>query len=245
MAKGNHRGAFASDERFLARVATQSATATTNRQKLPAKTLTQPAVQIEASLAGLPAVKTQPSDGKTKKSQSSATKRAMKVMENNKESRFDRMIVDPEAGVLTVILSGAALLSLNFMNRMHNVKATGLKNTWLKRIEALRYENQALFTLWVSSARFPLLVDEVYVTAEGNCLDSESVGAGCKPIIDAFVKNGFLPDDNNCFIAQPLPYTFKGKNSGLVISFRPSPKPWGLVSDEIIDLARSLPSVTN
>ncbi|MEF0314249.1 hypothetical protein PX116_22425, partial [Pseudomonas aeruginosa] len=82
---------------------------------------------------------------------------------------------------------------------------------------------------------------EVYATGEGQCLDVESVVAACKPVIDALVRTRFLPDDSSQYIAQPIAYTYRQRNNGLVLVLRPAPKPWGLVSDTTIELAQAIP----
>lgn len=221
MTSGNHRAAFANDPRFMARVAAQlGEPKQVSRQKLPGKTVEEPSATPKKS---------------------AATRRAEKVAEINKESRFDSLHFDPDSGVLTAVLSGAALLGLNPMLRMHDAKASKLKATWRKRIEALRYENPQVYDSWRKAARFPLIVEEVYITAESSCLDSEAVCAGCKPIIDAFVREGFLPDDDLTHIAHPIPYTRRGRNPGIVICFRPSPTPWGLVNSATIEAAEKIP----
>ena len=89
-----------------------------------------------------------------------------------------------------------------------------------------------------------MVVEEVYATGENNCLDVESVTAACKPIIDALVRMRFIPDDSPVYIAQPIAYTFRQKNNGLVLVLRPAPKPWGEISDSTIDRARLIPPIT-
>ncbi len=220
MSKGNHRAAFANDPRFMARIAAQAGEATPlNRQKLAPAKVEEPAT----------------------KQKSASTKRAEKVAEQNKESRFDSLHYSPEDGVLTAVLAGAAILGLNPMLRMHDAKASKLKQTWRKRIEALMYENRPTYDAWRESARFPLIVEQVYITAESACLDTEAVCAGCKPIVDAFVRAGFLPDDDTKHIAHPIPYTRRGANSGIVICFRPAPAPWGLVNSATMAVADKIP----
>lgn len=173
---------------------------------------------------------------------SAATQRAKRVAVNNQDSRKDTVSYDSNSNTLTIVLPGAQLLSENTSLRMHNAKATQLKTTWLKRIEALMLLNIEVYDQWkINQVRaFPLIVEEVYATAENNCLDVESVCAACKPIIDALVRTRFIPDDKREYIAQPVAYTFRQPNNGLVLVLRPAPKPWGLISDSTMTLARQL-----
>jgi hypothetical protein len=178
----------------------------------------------------------------TKKEPSAAAKRAKKVALANQDSRMDTLHYDSTNNTLTIVLVGAELLSLNTTLRLHNAKQTQLKATWLKRIEALMLTNMFTYDLWKQNQgrAFPLVVEEVYATGESNCLDVESVTAACKPIIDALVRVRFLPDDKPEFIAQPIAYTFRQHNNGLVLVFRPAPKPWGEISDSTMERARSI-----
>lgn len=144
---------------------------------------------------------------------------------------------------MTVVLAGGVLLSLNVSLRVFDAKATRLKNTWKKRIEALRYENQDVFDQWRSTARYPVIVEEVYITAERTCLDSESVCAACKPIIDAFVAVGFIPNDDPQHILHPIPLTRRGANAGIVLRFFPAPAEYGLISTEAMQAALDIPPV--
>lgn len=220
MRKANHRSAFASDPKFMERIA--------NQLKLDSG---QPPHQPEATA--------QPSAPEKKPSK--ATLRLKKVQHANMDGRLDSMAFDAASGVLTVCFPGAKLVSLNIMLRVHDAKATSLKTTWFKRVECLRYLQKDVFEEWGRSARFPLVVEEVYITGEANLLDNESVAAACKPVIDAFVYNGFLPDDSPAYVAHPLPYTSRGTAPGLVICFRPTVRAWGLIEDSTIQVATSLP----
>ncbi|HHH9441235.1 TPA: hypothetical protein ACP32N_003172 [Pseudomonas aeruginosa] len=220
MRKSNHRAAFAQDPRFQERIARQL-------QAGPGT----PAPQSEKAVD-------EPSLSKRKPSK--ATERLTRVQHANQDGRKDSIKLDTLNRVLTVTFPGAKLLSLNNMLRVHDAKATALKATWFKRIEALMYMNQALYAAWRQAMVFPLLVEEIYITGESRLLDHESVSAACKPVIDAFVANGFLPDDDPKHIAQPLPYTERGETSGLIICFRPTDRPWGLISDNTIRAARSM-----
>lgn len=181
----------------------------------------------------------------TKKEPSAATKRANRVALNNQDSRLDSLHYDADGNILTIVLAGAELLSHNTSLRMHNAKQTQLKNTWLKRIEALMLTNLATYDQWkLNQGRaFPLLVEEVYATGEGCCLDTESVAAACKPIIDALVRTRFIPDDRAEFIAQPIAYTYRQRANGLVLVLRPAPKPWGLISDTTMAVAQGIPTL--
>jgi hypothetical protein len=132
------------------------------------------------------------------------------------------------------------LLSLNIMLRMHDAKGTGLKRTWQKRVEALMLENRQVFEQWRLSATYPIVIEEVYITGESCLLDNEAVCAACKPIIDAFVSYGFIPDDSPKYVAHPIPFTERGRFPGLLIRFRPSPRAWGLIDDKTILHARAM-----
>lgn len=205
MRKANHRSAYAADAAFMKRLeAQQSRRETINPNG-------------QAGAAPAPPQR------------SKANERVQKVKQRNMESRFDSVVFDERTGSLTVTFTGATLLGLNMMLRMHDAQATGLKATWKKRVEALTYENKDLQNLWLKAASFPLIVEEVYVTAERITLDSESVCAACKPIIDSFVRCGWIPDDNTRYLAHPIPYTFRGANPGVVITFRPAPELFGLI----------------
>ncbi|MBM5458935.1 hypothetical protein H8F21_15315 [Pseudomonas sp. P66] len=220
MAKKSHRSAYNNDPKFLERLARQGITFDEGRAASP------------ATVQGLSAQVEHP------RKESQATKRMRKVQEANMDGRSDRLVYDQASNSLTAFLPGALLLSLNVMLRMHDAKSTSLKSTWLKRIEALRLEGRGTFSDWIANASFPVLVEEVYITPESNLLDHEAVAAACKPILDAFVVNGFLPDDNGRYIAQPLAYTERGADSGLLIRFLPTQKPWGLIDDTTMELAR-------
>jgi hypothetical protein len=215
----NHRNAFGNDPRFLERLAKQG-----------------------ISLGGEPETASTPTESVTPKAPSNATKRLQKVQEANKESRQDCLLFDPVSKSLCALFPGAMLLSLNIMLRLHDAQGTGLKKTWQKRIEALMYEHKAAYDQWREAAAYPLVIEEIYITAESSLLDHESVSAGCKPIIDAFVMNGFLPDDSPAYVAHPIPYTERGSSAGLLIRFRPSPRAWGLIQDETIMHARTMVS---
>jgi len=173
---------------------------------------------------------------------SAATKRAQRVALNNQDSRRDSLSYDEVENTLTIVLAGAELLSHNVSLRMHNAKTTQLKSTWLKRMEALMVMNLTVYDSWKKNLHraFPLLVEEVYATGEAHCLDVESVYAGCKPIIDALVRTKFIPDDKVEFIAQPIAYTYRQLNKGLVLVLRPAPKPWGLIDDRTMQIAKSI-----
>ncbi|MGE8065149.1 hypothetical protein [Pseudomonas sp. NPDC089569] len=217
--RNNHRNAFGNDPRFLERLAKQGIT-----------------------LGGEPEVSATATEKAPLKAPSNSTKRLQKVQEANKESRLDSLVYNPETNSLSALFPVAMLLSLNIMLRLHDAQGTGLKRTWQKRIEALMYEHKATFDQWRAAATFPLVIEEIYITAESSLLDQEAVSAGCKPIIDAFVKNGFLPDDSPEYVAHPIPYTERGPSAGLLIRFRPSPRPWGLIQDETISHARTMVS---
>lgn len=223
-AKHNHRAAFGNDPRFLERLAKQGISI--ESEPKAAQTREKPTGVLAETL---PAKKV-----------SSASKRLSKVKEANKQGRGDRLIYDAESNSLAAVFPGAMLLGLNMMLRMHDAESTGLKKTWMKRIEALMYEGKRSFDQWRAAAVYPVIIDEVYLTAESGLLDSESVCASCKPIIDAFVRNGFLPDDSPTYVSHPIPYTEKAAFSGLIIRFRPSPRPWGMIADETIQLARAI-----
>lgn len=183
--------------------------------------------------------------GRGAKQPSAATVRAKKVALNNQDSRLDRLHYDEARNTLTLVFPGAELLNQNVALRMHNAKTSMLKTTWIKRLEALMILNMPAYDLWkVNQQRsYPFIVEEVYATGEGQCLDVESVVAACKPVIDALVRTRFLPDDNSQYIAQPIAYTFRQRNKGLVLVLRPAPKPWGLVSDCTIELVQAIPTL--
>lgn len=223
------RWPIASDPKLLARIAEQERKRKTGAQGESPTSLLPPKQGV-----GLP-------EERGKKSSSDATKRAKKVALNNQDSRLDSMHYDEAANSLTIVLVGAELLSHNLSLRMHNAKTTQLKATWLKRIEALMLTNMKIYDLWKQRATYPLVVEEVYATGENVCLDTESVTAACKPIIDALVRVRFIPDDKPEFIAQPIAYTYRQINKGLVLVLRPAPKPWGEISDATMDCARVMP----
>ena len=178
-----------------------------------------------------------------KKPPSKAVARATKVATNNQDSRRDSMSFCPQSASLTIVLAGAQLLSHNTSLRMHDAKTSKLKATWFKRIEALMLTNLEIYDRWKTSARFPLIVEEVYATPEANCLDVEAVTAGCKPIIDALVRTRFIPDDSVEFIAQPIVYTFRQRPHGLILRLKPAPKPWGAISDVAMEAAKAIPAL--
>jgi len=226
------RWAIASDPKLLARIAAQEQTKSAVREN-------KRAFSAHAAPAGEhrePASARQPS---------AATQRAKRVAVNNQDSRKDAIQYDPVSNTLTITLAGAQLLGENISLRMHNAKATQLKKTWLKRIEALMLLNIGVYDRWKANQEraFPLIVEEVYATSERHCLDVESVCAACKPIIDALVRTRFIPDDKSEYIAQPIAYTFRQPNNGLVLVFRPAPKPWGAIQDSTIELARLIPTL--
>lgn len=217
--KTNHRSAFASDPKFLERLAKQGLTPNT-------QTAATPRSEINA----------QPS-GRT--GESKATTRMRKVRDANMDGRNDRLEFDTLTKSLCAFFPGALLLGLNVMLRVHDAKSTSLKATWVKRIEAMKLEGMPVFKEWLARAEYPVIVEEIYITPEVRLLDHESVAAACKPILDAFVVNGFLPDDNGHFIAHPLAFTERGQNPGLLIRFKPTPKPWGLIDDDTMLRART------
>lgn len=222
--KSNHRTAFATDPKFLARLAKQGVS-----------------VEGTASSVGggsMSPTTTSSEPAKPARKESQATSRMRKVRDANMDGRRDRLAYDAVTNSLTAFFPGAMLLSLNVMLRLHNAKGTSLKTTWLKRVEALRLESNAEFHAWMANAQYPVVVEEIYITPESNLLDHESVEAACKPIIDAFVVNGFLPDDNGRFIAHPMAFTERGEASGVFIRFKPTTKPWGLIDDRSVDQAR-------
>lgn len=175
-------------------------------------------------------------DGKP--ARSGAKARLEKVRTNNMDGRNDGLELDSSNGVMTATFPGALLLSLNVMLRTHDAQKTALKHTWRKRVEALRLENPHTFREWLGLVRYPLIIEQVYITPETSLLDVEAVSAGCKPVIDAFVIAGFLADDSKQYVAQPLAYTERGAGGGLVLRFKPSPSPWGLIEDATMTLAR-------
>lgn len=182
-------------------------------------------------------------DPAERKNPSQAVRRASKVAENNQDSRRDTMVYSADTNTLSIVLPGAQLLGLNVSLRMHDARSTKLKTTWLKRIEALMLTNIRTYDEWKKRAVFPLVVEEVYATGESACLDVESVTAACKPIIDALVRMRFIPDDSRDYICQPIGYTYRQRPHGLVITLKPSPKPWGLISDATMEIARRIPAL--
>ncbi|MPQ69270.1 hypothetical protein [Pseudomonas sp. MWU12-2323] len=224
------RWAVASDPKLLARIAEQDRLK--GAQSAPPHTSALTKLGLDAS------------PGAGKKEPSYATRRAQKVALNNQDSRLDSLHYDEACNTLTIVLVGAELLSHNTSLRMHSAKTTKLKTTWLKRIEALMLTNLTVYDRWKENQKgaFPLVVEEVYATGENNCLDVESVTAACKPIIDALVRTRFIPDDSPDYIAQPISYTFRQPNNGLVLVLRPAPKPWGEISDSTMDRARLIPA---
>ncbi len=227
------RWAIAGDPKLLARIAMQEQ----GRGLREHKDAERPEAKGSAELGGA-----------VKSADSAAVKRARKVAINNQDSRLDSMHYDESSKSLTIVLTGAMLLSFNVSLRMHDAKSTQIKKTWLKRIEALKLTNKATFDRWRAGVTYPLLVEEVYATREISCLDIEAVVAACKPIIDSLVKLQFIPDDSREYIAQPLGYTYRQAHNGLVLTLRPSPKPWGLISESTMNVAKglcSIPSVLN
>ena len=201
------RWGIASDPKLLARIAEQEM----RKGRGGAQTAQAPKPMFggEGEAAARPA----------KKEPSAATRRVQKVALNNQDSRRDSLHFDEGTGTLTIVLAGAELLSLNTALRLHHAKQAQLKETWFKRIQSLMLLNIGVYDLWKGRAlAYPLLVEEVYATCAARCLDTESVAAACKPIIDALVRTHFIPDDSLEYIAQPIPYTFRQKEaSGLVL----------------------------
>lgn len=213
-----HRAAFAADPKFLARIgqAQQNATAA-----------------IGCTTAA--SVKRQPS---------AASKRLEAVAARNKDGRLDFVIYDPHRGAISFVFPGAVLLGHNVMLRTHNAKAKGLKDTWNERVRAVCLENRDAIKQWQDEVTFPLIAEEVYVTGESSMLDTEAVCASCKPVIDALVKFGsVIPDDSRKYLSQPIAYTERGHSPTLVISFKPSPRPWGFIDDETVSIARDAISI--
>ena len=227
------RWGIASDPKLLARIAEQEMRK--GRGGAQTAQAPKPMFGSEGEAAARPA----------KKEPSAATKRVQKVALNNQDSRRDSLHFDEGTGTLTIVLAGAELLSLNTALRLHHAKQAQLKETWFKRIQALMLLNIGVYDLWKGRAlAYPLLVEEVYATCAARCLDTESVAAACKPIIDALVRTHFIPDDSLEYIAQPIPYTFRQKEaSGLVLVLRPAPQPWGLISESTMEVARSIPAL--
>lgn len=226
--KSNHRSAFAADPKFLARLA---------QQGVSLNAAPSPATPVAPG--ALPAVTHAEVANERAPKEGRAKVRLRKVKETNMESRFDRLVFDPHTRSLTAFFPKALLLALNVMLRVHNAQTTSLKATWVKRVEALRLENPVEVRAWLSNLTFPLLVEEIYISPEAKLLDHESVAAACKPILDAFVSNGLIPDDNGKVIAQPLAFTERGMHSGIVLRFRPSPRPWGCIEDWTMEQART------
>ncbi|WP_409286990.1 hypothetical protein [Pseudomonas guariconensis] len=220
--KTNHRRAFSTDPAFLERLARQG-------------------VQLDVESLPVPAALSKQLEGSSREdgNRSRGAKRLEKVVDTNKDGRRDRLEYCQQTGSLAAYFPGAALLSLNVMLRNHDAKLTALKRTWVKRIEALKLESIEAFRRWRADAIYPIIVEEIYITPEASLLDHEAVTAGCKPVLDAFVKSGFLPDDSGRFIAHPIGFTERGKDSGLLICFRPTTKPWGLIDDLTIHSART------
>jgi len=100
------------------------------------------------------------------------------------------------------------------------------------------------FTQWKACARYPVIVEEVYITGESQCLDSESVAASCKPVIDALVVAGILPDDDPAHIVHPIPFTRRGSNPGIVIRLYPAPTEHGLITAAAMAAASAIPCIT-
>nr|WP_142990313.1 hypothetical protein [Pseudomonas aeruginosa] len=225
----SRRWGIANDPKVLARIAEQER----RRGGGAARTAEHPSNSAKASIER----------GGAAKQPSAATVRAKKVALNNQDSRLDTLHYDEAENTLTLVFPGAELLNQNVALRMHNAKTSMLKATWIKRLEALMILNLPVYDLWkVNQQRsYPFIVEEVYATGEGQCLDVESVVAACKPVIDALVRTRFLPDDSSQYIAQPIAYTYRQRNNGLVLVLRPAPKPWGLVSDTTVELAQAIP----
>jgi hypothetical protein len=206
-----HRGAFAADPAFQARIAKSKST-------------------IELAMP------TDCSEPSPEKKKSRAVLRAEAVRERNKDGRSDFVVYSLEKAAITFVFPGAVLLALNLSLRMHDAKASGMKDTWYERVRAVVMENRTRIKQWQDAAIYPLIAEEVYVTGETALLGTESVTASCKPILDALVRNGVIPDDSIKFIFQPIPYTERGPSPTLAISFRPSPKPWGHIEDETVQV---------
>lgn len=224
VSKSNHRTAFGSDPKFLARLAKQGISVGWD--------------DAPVGEAPFPSAGSVPKVATPARKESGATSRMRKVRDANMDGRRDRLSYDAVTNSLTAFFPGALLLGLNVMLRLHNAKSTALKTTWLKRVQALKWESKAAYQLWVANAQYPVLVEEIYISRESTLLDHESVAAACKPLIDAFVVNGFLPDDNGRFVAQPLAYTERGEVYGVFIRFKPAPRPWGFIDDGSIEKAR-------
>lgn len=229
----SRRWGIASDPKLLARIAEQEMRK--GRGGAQTAQAPNPMFGSEGGAAARPA----------KKEPSAATKRVQRVALNNQDSRRDSLHFDEGTGALTIVLAGAELLSLNTALRLHHAKQAQLKETWFKRIQALMLLNIGVYDLWKGrTLAYPLLVEEVYATCAARCLDTESVAAACKPIIDALVRTHFIPDDSLEYIAQPIPYTFRQPDaSGLVLVLRPAPQPWGLISESTMEVARSIPAL--
>jgi hypothetical protein len=225
----SRRWAIANDPKVLARIAEQER----RKGEGAAQSITH-GKAVAAPIA---------EQGRGPRQQSAATVRAKKVALNNQDSRLDSLHYDEASNTLTLVFPGAELLNQNVALRMHNAKTSMLKATWIKRLEALMILNMPVYDLWKTNQKrsYPFIVEEVYATGEGQCLDVESVVAACKPVIDALVRTQFLPDDSSHYIAQPIAFTYRQRNNGLILVLRPSPKPWGLVSDATIELAQSIP----
>ncbi|MFL1449326.1 hypothetical protein ACI77O_13095 [Pseudomonas tritici] len=222
------RWSVATSPAILARIAEQDA-------KRGVKVMSRPALLAAAHELNAP--------HKAKTEPSAATKRVKKVGLANQESRKDSVTYDADRNTLTIVLAGAQLLSHNVASRLHDAKLTSLKNTWLKRMQALMLTNMATYDTWkLNQGRaFPLIIEEVYASGESALLDVEAVVAACKPIVDALVRTRFLPDDKPAYIAQPIAFTYRQPNRGLVLVLRPAPKPWGEIFDSTMEQARLIP----
>tara|TARA_R110002124_G_scaffold128157_11_gene288651 strand:+ start:3781 stop:4440 length:660 start_codon:yes stop_codon:yes gene_type:complete len=174
------------------------------------------------------------------KQPSAAVLRAQKVARNNKDSRADSLEFSEDENTLTFVFAGAKLLGLNISLRMHDAKATEIKEVWLKRVADLVLMNRPIVKRWIERACYPIIIEEVYATTESSLLDSESVTASCKAVIDVFIKCGLIPDDSPKFVAQPIGYTYRQKPGGLIITFRPTANPWGAIGESTLLKAKSL-----
>lgn len=172
---------------------------------------------------------------------SQARLRSQKVALNNQDSRADFASYCAATNSLMMVFPRAMILGLNTSLRMHDAHQTKLKTTWFKRVEAMRYLWASEVQQWIESATYPVIIEEIYATSENICLDVEGFTSGCKPIVDALVHNGILPDDSPKYVAQPLGYTFRQKNRGVVIRLVPTTKAWGRIDDSSIDAAKAIP----
>lgn len=216
------RWAVANDPKLLERIKVQER-AKTQKPGSTKKTTDAPANGISA-----------------KAKQSNAMSRIEKVAEQNRDSRFDFISFSESDQSLTIGFVSAMLISLNVSLRMHDAKSTILKSIWQERVRALVLTNRPVCAAWLKHVKYPVIVEEIYATTEANCLDVESVTAGCKPIIDALVKGGLLPDDSPKYVAQPIGFTYRQPRGGVVITLRQTDKPWGAINDQTIRVAEGL-----